>query len=235
MSAGEQNKFCRPIRFDAGEFVVTLQPKGLLIFASKKLDHKHITIHFGGGSGVFDIHETVGLSDGSKKYKTLYAIRREDIPHLFAELAKPLFGVMQKLWHPLRLGWIWHRGIGMVGGIATVGSNLESVPKKKGRYMLMNGGQLPDWAFVPEYLEEIFERPDDAYLLFLPKRKSWRLIGTAVTITDEMGRQNLWWTKRRDMSALERELTPRINQAVQKYLIPPNQHASMIVGHEHDG
>ena len=79
----------------------------------------HYTFHAGPDSGVIDLHETIVAADGQRHYRTLFALRRDDIPPLLQQLT-PMLAELMSMVRPLRLGWLAHRGISVARGVDPV-------------------------------------------------------------------------------------------------------------------
>ena len=68
-------------------------------------NEEHYTFHAGSASGVLDLHETQMSSGRSEQHRTLFAMRRGDIPAALGAMT-PLLSELLALLRPLRLGWL---------------------------------------------------------------------------------------------------------------------------------
>ena len=144
---------------------------------------EHYTPHAGSKSGVLDVHETQMSSGRSSQHRTLFAMRREDIPAALESL-RPLLSGLLALLRPLRLGWLKHRGIGIARGIDLI-SDIDigaATRKHKGR-LAIDPQLYKAHIFVPEFLEEIYDFPNGTFALF----RCYRRVGIGFKATSPDG------------------------------------------------
>jgi hypothetical protein len=131
----------------------------------------------------------------SAQHRTLFAMRREDIPPAL-ELLRPLLSELLSLLRPLRLGWLKHRDIGIARGIDLI-SDLDiaaATRKRKGR-LAIDPQLYEAHIFVPEFLEEIYDFPNGTFALFRRQRR----IGVGFKATRADGDVCLSWVKLSDL------------------------------------
>lgn len=177
---------------------------------------EHYTLHAGSKSGVLDVHETQMSSGRSSQHRTLFAMRREDIPAALESL-RPLLSALLALLRPLRLGWLKHRGIGIARGIDLI-SDLDIGPatrKHKGR-LAIDPQLYKAHIFVPEFLEEIYDFPNGTFALFRRNRR----VGIGFKATSPDGRVYLSWIKTRDLSRFGHDWQKKVMSTLQTLAIP---------------
>lgn len=181
----------------------------------------HYTLHAGADSGVVDLHETTIAADGQKYYRTLFALRTNDLPSVLQQLA-PMIGELLGLLRPLRLGWMMHRGIGIARGIDPMSDqDFAAVTRKRKRRLVLDAQLYEQNIFIPEYLEEVYEFPDGQFTLFHGRRK----IGFGFKATDAGGNVRLFWIKRRDLLRFGHDWQQKVIDTLRSAAIPPERYA----------
>jgi hypothetical protein len=110
-------------------FISRSRPESLPAEVAEK--EKHYTLHAGPASGVLDLHETTLDADGQEQHRTLFALRRDDLPAILGEFA-PMLPELFDLIRPLRLGWLHHNNIGIARGVNPVSDeDIAAVTRKR--------------------------------------------------------------------------------------------------------
>lgn len=191
--------------------------------ATHPLEHEtemHYTFHAGPDSGVIDLHETTTAADGQKHYRTLFALRADDLPPVLQELAPMVFELV-RLVRPLRVGWMAHRGIGIARGVDPLNDlDFAAVTRKRKQRLVVDEQLYRQNIFIPEYLDEVFEFPDGQFTLFHGRRK----IGFGFKATDASGNIRLFWIKRRDLLRFGNQWQPKVIDALRTAAIPPKHY-----------
>ena len=212
---------------ESEDFALSFGPDRI-VFAPKPAQRKpedeepetHYTFSARQDSGVIDMHETTVLPDGSKAYRTLFAMREEDLPPVLQGLAAmvpELFG----LFRPLRLGWLKHRHIAIARGIDPVSDeDIAAITRKRKRKLALDPQLYEENVFVPEYLEEIYDFPDGNFSLLCRNCP----IGIGFKKTDAEGRVHLFWIKRRDLLRFGHHWQDKVMNALQAASIPRDRY-----------
>jgi hypothetical protein len=180
----------------------------------------HYTFHAGPDSGVIDLHQTTITADGQKHYRTVFALRTNDIPPVLQRLA-PMIVELLSLVRPLRLGWMMHRGIGIARGVDPVSDqDLAAVTRKRKHRLVLDAQLYEQNIFVPEYLEQVYDFPDGNFTLF----QRGRNLGIGFKATDASGNVRLFWIKRRDLLRFGNDWQPKVIDALRSVAIPPERY-----------
>ena len=160
----------------------------------------HFTLHPGSASGSVDVHRTNEhvSKDDDAKYETLLTVPREDILQKLRQLGPNHIQELLTLLRPIRMGWIGRRRLGVVGFPP------ESELSKVSAFRLTSEpvdstNLLTCWMRTPEFLDEIPELPNDAFLLFDSRRLSSPLFGLLFKLRLPGGNVQLRWIKCRDL------------------------------------
>ncbi len=182
---------------------------------------EHYTFHAGPASGVLDLHETQMTSGRSEQHRTLFAMRRDDIPAALGEMT-PLLAELLALLRPLRLGWLKHRDIGIARGIDLISDEdiAAATRKRKGR-LAVDPELYQQNIFVPEFLEQVYDFPDGTFALFRRRRR----IGIGFKTTVAGGDVRLSWIKLTDLMRFGRIWEPKVMNALASFAIPPERYA----------
>jgi hypothetical protein len=201
-------------------FVLQFLADKIVFVPRSGAEREHYTFHAGSKSGVFDLHETQMSSGCSAQHRTLFAMRREDIPPAL-ELLRPLLSELLSLLRPLRLGWLKHRDIGIARGIDLI-SDLDiaaATRKRKGR-LAIDPKLYEAHIFVPEFLEEIYDFPSGTFALF--RRQSRIGIGFKATRAD--GDVCLSWVKLSDLMRFGHDWQKKVMSTLQTLAIPSERY-----------
>ncbi|MGA2738551.1 MAG: hypothetical protein ABSG65_14035 [Bryobacteraceae bacterium] len=181
---------------------------------------KHYTFQAKPASGVIDLHETTMDADGREQHRTLFALRRDDLPPMLQELT-PMVPELFRLMRPLRLGWLKHRDIAIARGIDPVTyDDIAAVTRKRRRRLILDAQRYEQNLYVPEYLEEVFEFPDGNFSLYHRGRK----IGIGFKKTDGRGGVHLFWIKLRDLTRFGNAWQAKVATAMSRFAIPPEKY-----------
>jgi hypothetical protein len=176
---------------------------------------EHYTLHAGSNSGILDLHETQMSSGHSEQHRTLFAIRRANIPAAL-EAIRPLLSELLALLRPLRLGWLKHRGIGIARGIDLISDEdiAAAMRKRKGR-LAIDPQLYEAHIFVPEFLEEIYDFPNGTFALFRRQRR----IGIGFKATRADGDVCLSWVKLSDLMRFGHDWQEKVMSTLQTLAI----------------
>jgi hypothetical protein len=198
-------------------FVAKPQPQGQ---PDDEDTEKHYTFHSGPDSGVIDLHETTLDDSGQKLYRTLFALRTDDLPAVLGELA-PMLPEMLGLLRPLRLGWLKHRNISIARGVDPVSDeDIAAVTTKHKRRLSIDPELYERNVFVPEFLEDVYDFPDGNFALL----HRGRPIGIGFKKTDPDGHVRLYWIKRRDLLRYSHDWQEKVIDALRRNAIPPENY-----------
>jgi hypothetical protein len=186
------------------ELIIQLRPDGkvLVILPTKNL---HYTLHPGHRSGIIDIHKTEHQSvPGTDGHSTLFSMPREEVPLQMRKLA-PLFPQLLEMIRPIRLGWLFRKGYGIIRFPSE--SELAGVSRIEIRRSgASNTAMLKQLFYLPKYLDEIMDSPDRAYLVFDANRRSVPLRGIVLTYCAPNNRVRLCWLKFHDITRFQRKV-----------------------------
>lgn len=206
-----------PKGLDHEKFAVSFQ-RDKILFTPKDQGDVHYILHLGGKSGTIDFHETTRGADGQKRYRTLFSMRKLDLEQLLREIALPAIQALTEILHPLRLGWLHHRGIAVVTGLFPTEQEIPAITRMRKKRRLA----IDEQAFIsnvraPEFLEEILEGPDRVFTLIAMKRRTPRQIGFGFKVTGPSGDPKLFWVKMSDLSAVVQRLQSIFIQTASRY------------------
>ncbi len=150
-------------RVKMGAVNIAMTGAGKIVFSSKTIPDVHYTVNLGGKSGVFDIHKTTVGKDGNT-YETIGAARPEDLIVSLEPVTAQLVSELLAARRPLKLGWLHHNYIGIVSGLFP-DINSPAI-NKKGSTLELSADSMSGQVRWLEYLEEVYEIPDEAFALF---------------------------------------------------------------------
>jgi hypothetical protein len=181
---------------------------------------KHYTFHTGPVSGVLDLHETTLDTDGQEQHRTLFALRRDDLPAILGAFA-PMLQELFDLIRPLRLGWLKHNDIGIARGVNPVSDeDVAAVTRKHKRRLTLDTELYERNVFVPEYLEDVYDFPDGNFAFFHRGRQ----IGIGFKHTVAGGDVRLSWIKLGDLLHFGKARQEKIVGAFVKAAISPERY-----------
>jgi hypothetical protein len=213
----ESEEFAIEFRDDKVVFVAKRAPEGQ---ADGPETERHYTFHAGPDSGVIDLHQTRTFSDGRKEHRTLFALRKDDLPPVLQELTAmvpDLLGLIR----PLSIGWLKRRNIGIARGIDPVSDeDIAAVTRKRKRRLALDPDLYKRNVFVPEFLEDVYDFPDGNFALLHRGRQ----IGIGFKKTDAEGHGRLFWIKRRDLMRFGNHWQEMVMDALRRIAIPPESY-----------
>jgi hypothetical protein len=176
---------------EGDNFALQFGADKIVFVPSSTTNGEHYTFHAGSASGVLDLHRTQMSSGRSEHHRTLFAMRRDDIPAALGAMT-PLLSELLSLLRPLRLGWLKHRHIGIARGIDLISDEdiAAATRKRKGR-LTIDPQLYQRNIFVPEFLEGVYDFPDGTFALFRRHRR----IGIGFKATCPDGDVRLSWIK----------------------------------------
>lgn len=202
-------KFSVP-RLRFGNLLVKFLPSGKILVVPEGRGF-HFTLHPGHNSGKIDIHRTKeGVPDGDpSKYETLTTIAKEDIVDRLRHMGMGHIQELLSLLRPIRVGWIGRRRLGVIAfptdaELSSVSTfRLESAPVENAEF-------LRCWMRTPEFIDEILELPNEAFLLFDCKKASSPLYGILLRLKDSQGGARLLWARFSDLLRWSARLETRL-------------------------
>ena len=205
--------------FGADKVVVIAKPRADGPLAELQTE-MHYTFHAGPDSGVVDLHETTIAAGGQRHYRTLFALRTDDLPPVLQRLA-PMVVEFLGLVRPLRLGWMMRRGIGIARGVDPINDHdFAAVTRRRKRSLIVDAQLYEQNVFIPEYLEEVYDFPDGNFSLF----QRGRNFGIGFKATDASGNVRLFWIKRRDILRFGNAWQQKVIDALRSVAIPPERY-----------
>ena len=182
---------------------------------------EHYTLHAGLNSGVIDLHQTQPNTEADDPHRTLFAMRRDDLPGIlgqFAPMVEELIGLLR----PLRVGWMHRHGIGIIRGVDPVSDeDIAAVSRKRKRRLSLDAELYEQNIIVPEYLEEVYDFPDGNFALFHRGRQ----IGIGFKRTYAKDDVRLFWIKLSDLVRLNNAWQERATSIFAAAAIPPDRYA----------
>jgi hypothetical protein len=181
-------------QFRFGPFELHFGIDKLVILDSRENDGRHLTIHFGGKSGIVDAHIT---EPAAKSHRTLGGIAQSDLESLLSSVGPRAEGyfleLMGRILRPVRFGWLEHRGLLTFPPTLYEPEGLLTLGERRGKR----------WDFDRVRLEEFFRhnlrradlmlQPDAAYVLYLRRRRSLDPYGMLLKFTDDHGCLRFFW------------------------------------------
>lgn len=203
---------------EVDDFVIEMGRDKIVLLS--KFAGDHYTLHAGNKSGILDLHRTWRDTNGVEQHQTLFAIRRDDLFSLLATWTSWPIELLRLL-RPLRIGWLYRHGIGIVHGLdPTSDDEVAAITRKRRKRLVVDEDQWHATLTIPEYLDEVRDFPDGAFSLFSGDRK----IGIGFKKTDSQGEIQLFWLKLRDLTRLAANWQQQFIGALQRYAIPPERY-----------
>lgn len=205
----EGDAFAIEFRGDKVVFIVRSGDKG-----------DHYTLQAGLKSGVIDLHETQPNTEGEEAHRTLFAMRRGDLPAILGEFV-PMVEELIGLLRPLRVGWMHRHGIGIARGVNPVSDeDIAAVTRRRKRRLALDAELYERNVFVPEYLEEVYDFPDGNFALF--HRGCQVGIGFKQTYAEDDVR--LFWIKLSDLMRFGKVWQEKASSTFAAAAIPPERY-----------
>jgi hypothetical protein len=198
--------------------VVELRPDKI-VFLSKKEEGDHYTLHLGLASGLIDLHRTWRDSDGAPHHETIFAILRDELPALLGDLSG-ILGELMALPRPLRLGWLAHNRIGVVGFVDEARAMALAEYKPQRRRLVLTEQSVLSGVKVPEFLDEIWDFPDGVFFLY----RRGQMEGLGLKFREQRGGRRLWWLKRRELTRAVAKMGREFRAAAERHAIPRDQY-----------
>ena len=208
----------RAVGFDLGELAIEFR-QDKVIFIRKSLGD-HYTIQLDTPSGVLDVHRTWKSESGREQHKTVFAMRRSEIPNLIRELSPVTAGLLT--FRRLRVGWLARNNIGIARGLelATTDEIAKVTRKARRKRLVLDEAKLRAQLQIPEYLEEVWDFPDGPFSLVQRRCR----IGIGIKLTDQFGAPWLYWMKLRGLIGRSSVAWDQIFEAAMRYAIPPSDY-----------
>jgi hypothetical protein len=181
---------------------------------------EHYTFYVEPASGILDVHETKMSSGRSEQHRTLFAMRRDNLPAALSEMM-PLLSELFTLLRPLRLGWLRHRGIGIARGVDLISDeDIAAVTRRRKNRLVIDPELYKRNILVPKFLEDVYDFPDGVFALFRRQRR----IGMGFKATGAHGEVWLSWVKLTDLMRFGHSLQDKVMSTLASFAIPPEQY-----------
>lgn len=186
-------------RLRFGSLLIRFLPSGKILVVPEGSGF-HFTLHPGHKSGVIDVHKTDECvpKDHPAKHETLAAVAKKDIVDKIRQMGMGYVQELLNLLRPIRLGWIARRRLGVIAFPTDAELNrvsafrLKSTPVEDTEF-------LHSWMRMPEFIDEILELPNGAFLLFDCRKASSPLYGVLLRHKDSRGAVRLLWARFSDL------------------------------------
>jgi hypothetical protein len=193
--------------------------KVLLIPQSSRI---HYTLHPGQASGVIDFHKTdESIADSLIRYERLFAISKDELVRNLAKIGEAPFLDLLKLFRPIRLGWIARNRLGIVAfptdseldGVSEIRISADSCSSEK---------LLRNWFRVPEFIEDIFEMPNTAFILSKFRNQAQFPYGLLFKFRTPDGGWLLRWIRLRDLRRWTRRMEGLYSSVFRNFCVSQN-------------
>jgi hypothetical protein len=181
----------------------------------------HYTLHPGHESDVIDVHKTTErvVSGDSGRYETLLAIPKQELVSGLSQIGEAPFVEFLRLFRPIRLGWIARNHLGVLAfptdaqlyGVSEIEISSDSLESEK----LLKG-----WFQVPDFIDDVFDMPNMAFLLFKSRHRATLPYGIMFKFPDSKGR--LKWIRLRDLRRWSRRMEGVYLQAFKPFIVSQN-------------
>jgi hypothetical protein len=170
---------------------------------------------------VIDLHKTQPNTEAADSHRTLFALRRDDLPGIlsqFQPMVKELIGLLR----PLLVGWMYRHRIAIARGVNPVSDDdIAAVSRKRKRRLSLDAELYQQNIIVPEFLEEVYDFPDGNFALFHRGRQ----IGIGFRRTYAKDDVRLFWIKLSDLVRLNNAWQERAVGIFAAVEIPPKRYA----------
>jgi hypothetical protein len=200
-------------------FIFKLLPSGKVLLIPHG-SGVHYTLHPGHESGVIDVHKTTErvVSGDSGRYETLLAIPKQELVSVLSQIGTGPFVEFLRLLRPIRLGWIARNHLGILA--FPTDAQLDGVSEIKISSHSQNPEQLlKRWFQVPEFIDEIFDMPNMAFLLFKSRHGTSLPYGLMFKCPPN-GR--LKWVRLRNLRRWSQRMEAAYLQAFQPFIVSQN-------------
>ncbi len=207
------------IGLEVEEYAIEFRPDKAILLRKKIGDH--FTLQFGNNSGVLDLHRTWKDPQGHEKHETLFAMQRDNIPCVLAQLNSVLSSQPNFI-RPLRLGWLGHHNIGIILGVLPVdASHLSKITaRSRLKRLVIDAAKVRNGIYAPEYLDDVWDLPNGPFALC----KRGRMVGIGMKLPYDRGSAKLYWIKVRDLTHLTERVGKTFTQVVSRYAIPSDEY-----------
>ena len=184
-------------------------------------DECHYTLQPGDESGLLDIHRTwEKVPPGSPaRHQQLFQIPLTDLSKILNEFSADLPQQLLSVLEPIRLGWMHKRRLGIV--VMANDSSTSDVTSFKLRNAPTTEEELRQWLDIPEYLDDVWNRPPIAALVFDCRRDPPVLYGLFFAVAIGNGEVLLRWVRLKTLLALQKHLERRLREVYERVVGKP--------------
>jgi hypothetical protein len=205
---------------EGDEFAIEFRGDKVVLIVRSGGTGEHYTLQAGLKSGVIDLHRTQHDEGSDDPHRTLFAMRRDDLPGILGQFA-PMVEELNGLLRPLRVGWMHRHGIGIVRGVDPVSDeDIAAVTRKRKRRLGLDAELYEQNIVAPEYLEDVYDFPDGNFALFYCGRQ----IGIGFKQTYAKDEVRLFWIKLSDLIKLGNIWQERVASIFAAAAIPPERY-----------
>jgi hypothetical protein len=206
---------------EGDEFAIEFRGDKVVVIARSAGMGEHYTLQAGPKSGVIDLHKTQPNREAGDPHRTLFAMRRDDLPGILGQF-EPMVEELVNLLRPLRVGWMHRHSIGIARGVNPVSDeDIAAVCRKRKRRLSLDAELYEQNIIVPEYLKEVYDFPDGNFALFHRSRQ----IGIGFKRTYAKDYVRLSWIKLSDLFRLNNGWQDRAASIFAAAAIPPERYA----------
>lgn len=206
---------------EGDEFAIEFRGDKVVFIARSAGTGDHYTLQAGLKSGVIDLHKTQPNTEAGDPHRTLFALRRDDLPGILGQF-EPMVEELIGLLRPLRVGWMHRHSIGIARGVNPASDeDIAAVSRKRKRRLSLDAELYEQNIIVPGYLEEIYDFPDGNFELFHRGRQ----IGIGFKRTYAKDDVRLFWIKLSDLVRLNNAWQERAASILVAAAIPPERYA----------
>lgn len=180
----------------------------------------HYTLHPGHKSGIIDIHRTSEQieSPDTARHETLAAIPKEELVRSLREIGIAPLAELLKLFRPIRIGWIARNRLCVVA--FPTDEQLDGVREIKIDPNSAASVELLEcWFQIPEFIDDIFDMPNAAFLLFNTRSRAESPCGILFKLRQPEGRFLLRWIRSRDLRRWSRRMESIYLPALKRFCI----------------
>ena len=215
--------------FDLGEFAMDVRPDGKLLMLLRDGSNQHWTVHPGAKSGVLDLHKTTEAKGQGQPHETVFAIKHDDLADALFTSVPIWLPEILKMPRPLRLGWMWHRGITFVRGILPTREEfLKACTLNSRKRLVVDLKRLQENLRLLENPYVALALPDEVFGVVRRRRRHQRFIGYARKVKHSSGDVSFYWIKSKDIVRFTSLVEGAVKQAIRERGIPPDVHAANI-------
>jgi len=204
----------------ADGFIFKLLPSGKVLLIPQG-SGIHYTLHPGDKSGVIDVHKTSehDVSGNSGRYETLFKIPKRELVPALSKIGESPFVEFIRMLRPIRLGWIARNHLCILA--FPTDTELDGISEIKIDPHSPDSERLVQrWFRNPEFIDEIFDMPNIAFLLFKSRQRATLPYGIMFKFPDSKGR--LRWIRSRDLRRWSRKMEAVYREAFQPFIVSQN-------------